>query len=87
MNLRPEVLCGEGAETELETVSDPGMPGELADDEPASGSTLRGKGMEGAETELETVSDPGMPRELADDEPASGSTLQGKGMEGAETEL
>ncbi len=57
------------------------------DDEPASGSTLLGKGMEGAETELETVFDPGMPRELVDDEPASGSTLRGRGMEGADTEL
>ena len=73
--------------TELETVSAPGMPGELADDEPAAGSTLEGKGMEGSDTELETVSAPGMPRELADDEPAAGSTLQGKGMEGSDTEL
>ena len=38
--------------TELETVSAPGMPRELADDEPAAGSTLQGKGMEGSDTEL-----------------------------------
>ena len=63
------------------------MPGEVADDEPACGSTLRGKGMEGSDTELETVSAPGMPGEVADDEPASGSTLLGRGMEGSDTEL